>query len=325
MLTEEQREQFFQVGYVVVPHIYTQEEMEPLRSELSEIIHSTAARLHAEGKISDTHAEEGFYTRLTRLMDDHPELTWDYLRAIEGKGGGGHTGEAMFDLLTHKGLLDIMAQLVGEEIVASSVYRIRPKVPGLERGAVPWHQDSGYFASHCDKEMIVTCWIPLVDATLENGCLYVIPKTHENGVFAHKSRGPSGYLIIPDADLPLPEAEAIPVPVPAGGALLLTNLTPHCSYLNTTDTIRWSLDLRYQGRGAPTNAFQTPGEFDLNAPPTEIACYPPEGDFVVRSRRDPASVHTYRQYVERRAMYDKVSLPVPGRSWEPYQPLVEAK
>jgi hypothetical protein len=318
MLTEAEIAQFFREGYIIAPNVFTEEELNSIRKEITSLISATAQRLWEAGTITEMHTEEGFETRLTRLLEDHPELTGEYLRAIEGKGGGGHTGVAMFAMLTHKGLLDRMEQLVGEEIVASSVYRIRPKVPGMARGAVPWHQDSGYFASHCDKDLIVTCWVPLVDATLENGCLYLLPRTHEQGVFPHKSRGPSGYLIIPDQDLPEPPGQAIPIPMKAGGVLLLTNHTPHCSTLNSTDTIRWSLDLRYQARNAPTNAFQSPQEFDLNAPPSEIACYPPEGDFVVRSKKDPSSVHTHAQYIERRAMYEQVSLPVPGRSWEPY-------
>jgi hypothetical protein len=105
-----------------------------------------------------------------------------------------------------------------------------------------------------------------------------------------------------------------------GSVLLLTNHAQHCSTPNTTDTIRWSLDLRYQSRNAPTNAFQAPEEFNIHAPQGEIACYPPEGDFVVRSKTDPDSVHTYAQYAERRAMYERAGpLPVPGRAWEPYQ------
>ena len=54
----------------------------------------------------------------------------------------------------------------------------RPKLPKLGRGDVPWHQDSGYVAAHCDKQLIITCWIPLVDATPENGCVQILPRTH---------------------------------------------------------------------------------------------------------------------------------------------------
>jgi hypothetical protein len=225
----------------------------------------------------------------------------------------------MYDLITHPRLLDVLECLVGPEIVGSSVYRIRPKVPGLDRGVVPWHQDSGYFAAHCDQNLIVTCWIPLVDATPENGCLQVLPRVHRRGIAPHHTGGHAGYLVIQDEDLPAPPSAAVTVPVPLGGVLLLTNLTPHCSTLNTTDVIRWSVDLRYQGREVPTNAFQEPEAFDPEAPLTEIACYAPEGDFVVRSRRRPDALHSYEQFVARRAGYDAARLPYPDRGWLPVE------
>jgi phytanoyl-CoA hydroxylase len=316
-LSAAQRTQFFEEGYVMAPELFTPADLEPLRQEIAAIIAATAQRLAAEGKITTLHAEEPFETRLTRLMADHPELTGDYIRAIEGRAGGGHAGEAMFGVITHPRLLDAMESLVGPEIVGSSVYRIRPKVPGFARGIVPWHQDSGYFAVHCDRDMIVTCWIPLVEATPENGCLQVLPRVHREGVFTHHTGGHAGYLVIEEEALPLPPDRAVTVPVPLGGALLLTNLTPHCSLPNTTDVIRWSIDLRYQSASVPNNARQDPEAFDSDAPLTEIACYAPEGDFIVRSQRDTGSVHTYEQFAARRARYEAVPIPAPDRDWQP--------
>ena len=68
----------------------------------------------------------------------------------------------------------------------------------------------------------------------------------------------------------------------------------------------------------PTNAFQEPDEFDPDVPLTEIACYAPEADFVVRSRRAPASVHTHEQFAARRAAYEAATtIPYPKRGWTP--------
>jgi hypothetical protein len=316
-LTKAQMEAFHRDGYLMISDVFQPEELEPLRQEIAALVDAAARKFAAEGRITNLHENEGFETRLTRLIADHPEMSNDYLRFIWGKGGGGHAGPEIFQIITHPKLLDMMESLLGPEIVGSSAYRIRPKVPGLERTVVPWHQDSGYFAPHCDKALIITCWLPLVDATVENGCLYVLPRAHRKGIVRHYKGGPGGYLVILDQDLPAPLEEAIPVPVPKGGVLLMTNLTPHCSVQHTTDIIRWSIDLRYQSREAPTNAEQTPEQFDLNAPDEERACYPPEGDFIVRSARSPEAVHTYEQFVARRAMYEAATLPGPNRGWQP--------
>lgn len=110
----------------------------------------------------------------------------------------------MLDFLRHPALLDCVEELVGVEIIGSSVYRVRPKVPAYDRGEVPWHQDSGYLLAHCDKDLMVTCWIPLVDATRDNGCLYVIPGVHR-GIFRHYTGGHANFLEIAPEDLPSPE------------------------------------------------------------------------------------------------------------------------
>lgn len=318
-LSETQRRTFLEEGWLVVPDLFEPKELEPLRREIGELVDSAARRLLAEGRITNSHSEASFETQLTRLLEDHPDLIGEYQRAIEGRAGGGHAGIEMYRLITHPKLLDLMESLVGPEIVGSSVYRIRPKVPGLARGVVPWHQDSGYFADHCDSSLIVTCWLPLVDATPENGCLQVLPRTHRSGIARHHTGGPSGYLVITDDDLPLPPEQAVTVPVPLGGVLLLTNLTPHCSLPNTTDVIRWSVDLRYQGRDVPNNAFQLPEDYRADAPLHEIACYAPEGDFIVRSRERPETVHSYEQFAARRAAYEAHRPPGPNR-WHPVTP-----
>ena len=167
---------------------------------------------------------------------------------------------ACFELITNPRLLDVAESLCGEELVASSVYRLRPKIPNYNYGAVPWHQDSAYFEPYCDKSLVLTVWIPLVDANAENGCLWVIPRVHTGKIAPHRPAEGKAYLEILEQDLP--PGDRICCPVPKGGALLLTNRTPHGSYENTTDIVRWSLDLRYQSASLPTNAkiSRLPGE-----------------------------------------------------------------
>ena len=317
-LTDKRAAQFRDEGYTMVPDLFRPEDLVGLRNEIAGIVDTTARRLHAEGSIENLHDDEPLETRLTRLLADRGDLAPEYIKAIEGKAGGGHAGREMFQVMSHPNLLNALEKLIGPEIVASSVYRIRPKVPGWGRGVVPWHQDSGYFEAHCDRSLIVTCWIPLVDSTPENGCLQVLPRAHRSGVLTHHTGGNAGFLVIEDSDLPPPPMDAVTVPVPLGGVLFLTNLAPHCSTPNVTDTIRWSVDLRYQSADVPTNALQNPEDFDPDADPITIACYPPEADFVVRSRARPETVLTeWTRFAERRAIYDAAPLPYPQRGWQP--------
>jgi phytanoyl-CoA hydroxylase len=313
-LSEEQLSFFDQEGYLMVPDVFTPEDLAPLRNEIDDIVNLEAQRLHVAGKLHDTHAGTSFEHRLGLIYQDKPELAQEIIRAITGRAGGGHSGKGLFDLITHPGLLGTIESILGPEIVGSSVYRIRPKVPGMPKGVVPWHQDSGYFHQHCDQELILTCWFPLVDATIENGCLQVFPRAHKTDIFRHHTGGPGGYLVITDEDMP--SGEGISVPVPLGGVLLITNRTPHCSTENTTDVVRWSVDLRYQSADIPNNVGEFPEQFDPERSVHEIACYPPEADFVVKSPKNPESeVKSSEDFSETRQRYEDMRPPGPAR-WE---------
>ena len=199
-------------------------------------------KLVAKGELSQPYDECGFETRLARISSETDKI------AVSIWNGILH-GPAIFDLISHPRLVDVAEQLCGSaEIVASSVYRLRPKIPNYGYGAVPWHQDSGYFEPYCDNSLILTAWLPLVDATNENGCMWVIPGSHRLPVVRHR-RSPTGnYLEIEEQDLP--PGDRVCCPLRKGGALLITNRTIHGSFLNRTEIVRWSMDLRYQKRGA---------------------------------------------------------------------------
>ena len=286
-LSAVQRQQLLDEGYVAVPALIDDATIEAVREEIHEVVSAIARDLHVEGKLPSAYSEAGFDRQLAEIGAYDMDLAIELINRIHGdKGEGGHMGPAIFDLLSHPRLLEAIESLVGPEIIGSSVYRIRPKAPGYEKGAVPWHQDSGYLLGHCDKELIITCWIPLIDADVENGCLYVIPGAHRRGILRHHGGGPSGYLVILDEDLP-DDLRQVAVPVPRGGVLFMTNLTPHSSYQNRTDHVRWSIDLRYQNATVPDNVDKLPGDIDPDGPEVEIACFPPEADFVLRSPANP--------------------------------------
>lgn len=321
-LSADQVAHFRTEGYLIVNDIFAPADLEPLRGELVARIDEKVRELSQAGKLTDAHAAEPFERRATRIYRDSKENGEAILRHLEGKAGGGYAGQEMFRVIIHPKLLAAIECLVGTEIVASSVYRIRPKVPGLGRGVVPWHQDSGYFAQHCDQNLIVTCWIPLVDANEQNGCMKILPRAHKQGILTHHHGGNAHFLVIEDKDLPFTPARAITAEVPLGGAVLMTNMTPHCSTPNYSDVIRWSLDLRYQSADVPNNLGLWPSMDAVadNDPSAKIqmACYPPEADFIVQSRRHPERAADYAAFNQRRTAFEKsLHLKGPKRGWTP--------
>jgi len=167
-LSEAQREQFLNEGYLIADNVFDPDDLSPLRDELSGEIDGYTRELKAEGQIIDCHEDKDFDHRLTHIYREDPKNAHAICRHLEGKGGGGYCGREMFHLITHPKLLRTVASIVGDEIVASSVYRIRTKIPDLPKGEVPWHQDSGYFSEHCDQNLIVACYPPEADFRVQS-------------------------------------------------------------------------------------------------------------------------------------------------------------
>jgi ectoine hydroxylase-related dioxygenase (phytanoyl-CoA dioxygenase family) len=106
----------------------------------------------------------------------------------------------------------------------------------------PWHQDNGY--TYVEPQQYLTCWVPLVDATIEHGCPWVVPGLHLGGTLAHTYVDPLGYQCLED-----PEG-AVAVPAAAGSIVVFSSLTPHMTGPNTTDEVRKAYILQYAPDGA---------------------------------------------------------------------------
>ncbi len=311
-LTKKETEQFFNLGYVVKEGVYTHEDLQPLRDGLTGAIQEKCDELTAEGKLDNDFAEASFETRLAKLLKHNPEAADAVLAAI---WSGRFHGPGMLKALRHRPLLDCIEDLIGPEIVATSIYRVRPKVPSYPRGEVPWHQDAGYSMSHCYDHLMITCWIPLVDATKENGCLWVIPKVQDEGIIRHYTGGHGGFLEIAPEEVP---DGAVLVEMSAGSVLLMTGMTPHASFENNTDQVRWSIDLRYQDTSVPSNLNEVPEDYSSDRDPVTMACFPGEAYFVIQDPNHPETeMRDPEEFRELRSGWDRKQVKQPARAWTP--------
>jgi phytanoyl-CoA hydroxylase len=302
-LTQQQLEHFDREGYLVVDELFSDSELRPVIEEISADLHDRCRDAVAKRELSRTYEEYDFEHRLAYVDRENENVSksmWDMKLVLP----------SFFHIMTNAKLLDVAEQFCGPELIASSVYRLRPKVPNHAWSPVPWHQDSGYMEPYCDFGLMLTVWVPLVDATEDRGCLWVMPRVHKGGLFLHHPDSQGHYLVIPDAEFK--EHQPVCAPVKKGGLLLLTNRTPHASFENKTDIVRWSIDLRYQSAFLPTNASITrlPGEAQpaaTNGVP--VACNPPEPDLLVRSRRRTEEVlKTPEQFIALRKNHQYVAM-----------------
>lgn len=259
-------------GYLLVEDVISVEDLQPLISELNETVDNNARKAQARGELSELFEDEPFERRLARLVESvaHPSETSFTDTFFEGLHGKLKT-EGMFAVMTHPAILDIVESLIGPEILAHPQFNLRPKLPNQDTSVVPWHQDLGYLQPDASETFMVNFWIPLVDATVENGCMEVIAGSHKALLIDHVTGLGPAHNFKGIVDAALPEGERVQCPVPLGSVLLIQHKTIHRSVPNYSDHIRWSLDLRYSDPRMPTGRDAVPG-------------------FIVRSAAHPVSV-----------------------------------
>ena len=285
MLTSEQIEAFHCDGYLVVPDVVPQITLEAVRTEYQALMDELYTGWWREGLVGEDPSKLDFWEKLRNSY----EAGCDWFQPMDISLPGDtihadtpmHFGPAVFDLVRCEEILDVVESLIGPEITSNPIQhiRIKPPAPALRKNEIrahitqtDWHQDRGVGLEDADQTDMITVWVAVTDATVDNGCLQVVPRAHTK-MLPHCPKTQTAI-----ADGFIDESEALPLPVDAGGVVLFHPLTPHASLPNGTSDFRWSFDLRYNVTGQPTGREHFPS-------------------FVARSISDPASMLTdWRQW-----------------------------
>lgn len=112
--------------------------------------------------------------------------------------------------------------------------------PPKSNAPTPWHQDCAYWINMPDKRAI-SAWMPLDEATLDNGCMWYIPGSHLEPMRKHASSASKGALIC-QGD----EKEATAIPLKPGSCVLHHGGTVHYSRGNTTQNQRRAMIINFR-------------------------------------------------------------------------------
>lgn len=166
----------------------------------------------------------------------------------------------------------LLADLIGPDVRYDwdqLVYK-KPETPR----DFPWHQDTGYAFAEPQWGSL-TCWIPLVDATVENGCIWVVPGAHRQGTFRHWQTE-LGWVCKED------DCGGVPVEAKAGDVIVFSTLTPHKSGPNVSEGTRKAYIAQYAVAHSRTWYRGGPEEGTLLA-------NEPERFFMVVAEGEPAA------------------------------------
>ena len=108
-----------------------------------------------------------------------------------------------------------------------------------------WHQDEGYWGRQlADKAM--TCWVPLHDVDVANGCMHFIDRGHLEGVLTHRPvEGMLSDIIMCDVD----ESRVIACPIKHGSVTFHHSKSPHMTPANTSAAWRKAISNHLQEIG----------------------------------------------------------------------------
>ena len=283
-LTDDQIDFFDEHGYLLIEGLLDPiNDLDPVIKEYHHVLDNLATMLYENGEIESRYEDLPFDERLVQIYRESETVHAQFFDFSLPKGAVAldtpmWVGPAVFHLLSHKRLLDVVESLIGPEIYSNPVQHVRLKPPErltpinpetgqVQLGATPWHQDNGVVLPEADETEMITVWFPLWDAPVESGCLEIVPDSHRDGLQLHCPAAIGTSLTNQYVQA---QQNRLAMPMKRGDVLLLHKHTAHSSLSNNSDSVRWSFDLRYNPIGQPTGREAFPG-------------------FVARSHQDPAS------------------------------------
>lgn len=218
-------EQFHREGFLAIQNAYSQDEV---REAMDAIADLTGDR---ESEVRVVQFERGQKEKVMEANGEARELLVRKLTRFVGH-------DSRLDVFGENSeLLDILRRIMGEPAkLFANQAMLKP--PGIGREK-PWHQDHAYFDLPMDT-CIVSAWVALDKADPENGCMHVIPASHQDGPVVHFKR--RDWQIC-DTDVARGQIEA--VALEPGGVLLWHGRLHHGSPANHSDRRRRALQLHF--------------------------------------------------------------------------------
>jgi ectoine hydroxylase-related dioxygenase (phytanoyl-CoA dioxygenase family) len=241
-LTPQQIDFYQEHGYLAIDVLTTQDEVATMRVIYDRLFQTQAGR------------EEGNQFDLAGTDEDGKEA------ALPQILGPAKYAPELQNLLARANALQIARQLLGPNATWSGDHAIFK--PARSGAPTPWHQDEAYWNPQVDYNAL-SIWMPLQEATLENGCMQFIPGSHKHDVVPHRpiNNDPRihGLELSEEADVDI-STPAI-CPLPSGGATLHSSRTLHYTAPNLSDVPRRAYIMTF---GTSTVARKSERRFPWN-------------------------------------------------------------
>jgi len=230
-----------ELGYVVVHDLFTADEIANLKRETADIFRGRRGRIEGMLDTDDSMSDDDVLKKYVAIHFPHK------------------LSELIYKFLFHKGVTDVLTKIISPNVKCMQSMLF---VKGPGKAGQSWHQDEFYIPTR--DRSLTGVWIAVDDATVENGCLWIIPGKPEY-IMRRIENVSDEYADVDTVDVSSYANDSIPVEVKSGSVVFFHGYTLHSSLRNkTTDCFRTALVNHYMSAES-----MLPWDQDGNLPPTE--------------------------------------------------------
>jgi phytanoyl-CoA hydroxylase len=251
-LNPEQLAAYDRDGFLVLEDFVDQSACDSLRARAEELVRAfdpagvvSIFSTHEQTRTSDDYFLESgdkirFFFEENAFLPDGT-LRQSKEQSINKIGHALHDLDPVFDSFSRTAEIKRLVFDLGitEPLMLQSMYIFKQPRIG---GEVTCHQDATFLFT--EPLRMVGLWFALEDATIENGCLWVIPGGHQLGLKSRFMRAECGGTRFEVLDnRPWPEEQLQPLEVKKGALIVLPGLLPHLSRENRSSKSRHAYTL----------------------------------------------------------------------------------
>lgn len=246
-LADEQKAFFHDKGFLVIENFIEKEACERLKNRASYLV-STCNFLQLSTIYEEQHKpfswenyylskgeKQCFFFEEQAFQFSRPEQL-DKAKYIKKISYALHENDPIFKEFSYQSKIIQLLNHLGWKSphLLQSMYLFKQPHIGSE---VACHQDSSFI--HTEPDSLIGLWFALEKATTENGCLWVLPGGHHNGLkykMLKTEEGEVSYHIYDETPWPL--AEMVPLEVSKGSLIIMHGHLPHLSQKNLSKESR---------------------------------------------------------------------------------------
>ncbi len=236
-ISPEQITRFHEEGFLAIHGLTTRDEIGRLRVIYDRLFEEKAGferGLHLDMVNPDDNAAAA--PRLTQLLN--PQELAPELR----------------DTIFRKNALAAAQQLLGAD--ATPWFEHAISKPARHGAATPWHQDEAHRNDPGVTYRQVSFWLPLQEATIENGCLRYITGSNRGPILTHRSPNNDPRIMALECAGEFDASRETFVPLGVGDAVVHDSHTLHGANTNQTDAPRRAYIMAFRGAVQPAPEFR---------------------------------------------------------------------